>query len=108
MVREKEHPDTVFARIRQPKAEPLTSVFEENMRHLKQDSRAVTGIFFTTACTTVIEILQNRQRLIDDFMRLLTFDIDDESDATSIVLKPGIIKALFGRQVGNFHTLILH
>jgi hypothetical protein len=55
----------------------------------------------------VIEILQDRQRLLDDFVRLLTLDIDDESDATGIVLKPWIIKALFGRHVANLHIHIL-
>jgi hypothetical protein len=55
----------------------------------------------------VIEILQNGQRFLDDFMGFLTLDIDDESDATGIVLKPRIIKALFGRKVGNLHIRIL-
>ena len=77
------------------------------MRHLEQDSRTVTGIFFAAARPAVIEILQNRQRLLDDFMGFLTLDIDDESDATGIVLKPRIIKALFGRKVGNLHIRIL-
>ena len=77
------------------------------MRHLEQDSRSVTGIFFAAARPAVIEILQNRQRLLDNFMRLLTLDIDDESDATGIVFKPRIIEALFGREVGSFHIPIL-
>ena len=56
----------------------------------------------------MIEILQDRQRLFDDFVGFLTLDIDHESDATGIVLKPRIIKALFGREVGNLHIPILH
>src|SRR5262245_26844088 len=107
MVRQEEYADTVFAWIRQLKAEPLASILKESMRHLKQDSRTVTGIFFATASPAVIEILQNRQRLFDNLVGFLTLDIDHESDATSIVLKPRIIKALFGREVGNFHIAIL-
>jgi hypothetical protein len=41
-------------------------------------------------------------------MGFLTLDIDDESDATGIVFKPRIIKALFGREVGALHIRILH
>ena len=67
------------------------------MRHLKQDSRTITGVFFAAARPAVIEILQDRQCLLDDFMGLLPFDVDDEPDTTGIVLKPRIIKTLFGR-----------
>src|SRR5262245_19538944 len=107
MVRKKEHADTVFTWVRQPKPEPLASILKESMGYLKQDSRTVASIFFTAACTAVIEILQDRQRLFDDFVRFLALDIDHETDATSVVLKPRIIKALFGREVGNFHIPIL-
>src|SRR4029453_441763 len=77
------------------------------MRHLEQDSRTLTGIFFAAPRPAVVEIFQNGQRFLDDFMGFLTLDIDDESDATGIVLKPRIIKALFGRKVGNLHIRIL-
>src|SRR5262245_2679590 len=107
MVWQEEHANTIFTGIRQLKPEPFTSVFEESMRHLKQDSRTVAGIFFTAACPTVIEVLQNRQSFFDDFVGFLNLDIDDESNATSIVLKTRIIEALFGREVGNFHIPIL-
>ena len=76
------------------------------MRHLKQDSRTVTGILFATAGAPMIEILQDRQRLFDDFVGFLALDIDHESDATGIVLKPRIIKALFGREVGNSYSIL--
>src|SRR5262245_29242580 len=105
MIWQEEHADTVFAGIRQLKTESLASILKESMRHLKQDSRTVTGIFLATASPAVIEILQNRERFIDDFVGFLTFDIDHESDAARIVLKPRIIKSLFGREVGNLHIL---
>jgi hypothetical protein len=67
------------------------------MRDLQQHTGAIAGIFFATASPAMIQVLQHRQRLLDDLMGLLPFDIDNESDAAGIVLKSGIIKSLFGR-----------
>lgn len=55
----------------------------------------------------MIKVLQNRQRLVDDFTGLLAFNVDDESDAAGIVLEPRIIKALLGRQIGKLHISVL-
>ena len=76
------------------------------MRHLKQDSRTVTRIFFAAACPAVIEILQNRQRLLDDFMGLSPLILTTNPTPQASCLKPRIIKTLFGREVGTLHIRI--
>ena len=46
----------------------------------------------------MIEILQHGERLLDDFMGLDALDIDNESDAASIVLETRIVQSLLLRQ----------
>jgi hypothetical protein len=48
----------------------------------------------------VIEVLEHLNRLLQDLVRLSTLDIDHETDAAGVVLEPGIVKALLGRQPG--------
>ena len=67
------------------------------MRHLQQNAGAVAGVFFAAARAAVIEILQHRQRLLDDLVGLFTFDMNDEADAAGVVLETRIIKPLFRR-----------
>jgi len=79
------------------------------MRHLHQYARAVTGVFLAAASAAVIEILQDRQGLLDDFVRFYAFDVDDEPDAASIMLETRIIQTLLWGQTGFTHasTLLL-
>ena len=41
--------------------------------------------------------LQHGERLCDNFVGLLSFDIDHKTDTTGVVLEAWIIKALLGR-----------
>ena len=65
------------------------------MRGLDEDARAVAGIGFTTASATMIEVEQNAERLADDVVGFLTFDIDEETDAASFMFELRIVEALF-------------
>ena len=67
------------------------------MRHLQQNAGAVAGVFFTAARAAMIEILQHRERLLDDLVGLFTFDIDHEADAAGVVLETRIVQPLFRR-----------
>ena len=67
------------------------------MRNLHQDTRSVTGVFLAAAGAAMIEVLQNRQRLLNDLMGFFTFDMDHEADAAGVVLETRIVQALFGR-----------
>ena len=65
------------------------------MRDLHENAGAVAAVFLTTTSAAMIEILQDHERLLNDFVRLLAFDIDDKADATRVVLETRIVKALF-------------
>src|SRR5687767_6839291 len=74
------------------------------MRDLQQNTSAVAGVFFTAAGAAVIEVFQHRERLLDDLAGFLTFDIDDETDAASIVLEARVVKSLFCWQITVAHS----
>jgi hypothetical protein len=46
----------------------------------------------------VIQIGEDLERLRDDGVGFASFDVDDEADSASFVLKLGIVQALSGRQ----------
>ncbi len=67
---------------------------QELMRHLEQHARAVAGIGLGSARTTVIQIGQDLQALLQDLVRFSAFNIYDKADAASVVLVSRIIKTL--------------
>ena len=68
------------------------------MRRLEQDTRPVTGVVFAAARTAMVQVDQNLKRLAHNPMGFRAFDVDQEPDTTGIVLKLGIVQALFRRQ----------
>ena len=90
------------------KSQSVTDVLKKAMRVLEQDTGTVAGVFLTATRTAVIQILQDRQRLLNDLMGLIALNIYDEPDTTRIVLKSRIIKPLFGRNTGvyNIHIFL--
>jgi repressor of nif and glnA expression len=72
-------------------ADAVTGVLEEFVWHLEQKTCPVTGVFFTATRTTVVEILEDGEGLLDEFVRWVSFDVDDEPDATGIMLECGVI-----------------
>jgi hypothetical protein len=53
------------------------------------------------------QVDENLQRLFDDRMRPLTFDMDDEAHATRIVFVGGIVQSLGGGQSWDLHTAVI-
>ena len=78
------------------------------MGNLHENAGAVAAVFLATASAAMIEILQDHERLLDDFVRLFALDIDDKADAAGIVFETRIVKALFGRQTRLSHRFTLH
>ena len=78
------------------------------MRHLHQYARSIARIGLATAGAAVVQITQNLEGLLDDRMRLFAFDVDHEADATGFMFKPGIVKALLGRQTIGSSGQIFH
>jgi hypothetical protein len=99
-VRQKDHPHAVFARTGQLHVGFLGNEFQEMVRRLYENTRAVTGIGLATTRAAVIEIQQNLKCLTDDLVRLYPLDIDNETNAAGFVLELRIIQALFGRGLG--------
>jgi hypothetical protein len=42
----------------------------------------------------VLEVPQDRERFLDDVVRLAALDVDDEAEAAGVVLEPGIVETL--------------
>ncbi len=77
------------------------------MRPLHQDARAVARVHFAAARAAVVEIRQNRQPLLDDFVGLPAFDVDDKSYATGVVLELRVVETLFGWRSDRFPVAAL-
>jgi hypothetical protein len=71
---------------------------QEGMRHLQEDAGAIAGVGLAAAGAAMVEVLQHLDRLLQDLVRLPPFDIDHKADATGVVLEPGIVQSLLGRQ----------
>jgi hypothetical protein len=84
--REKHHADPVFARPRKIDANAFARTLEETVRDLHQNPGAVPRLRFTPAGSSMVEITQHLERLGDDLVGFLALDVDDEPDATRIVL----------------------
>jgi hypothetical protein len=101
--RQKNHAYPVLAWLWQMNANTVTGVLEKFVWHLEQKACSVTGVLFTATRTTVVEILENGEGLLNEFVRWLSFDVDDEPDATGIMLEFGVVQALFGGKASAFH-----
>jgi hypothetical protein len=61
---------------------------------LNQDARAIAHQGIGTDRATVIQILQNLQRLTDDFVGFVTFDVGHKTHTARIVLLVGLVQTL--------------
>ena len=73
-------------------------MLQKRMWDLQQDTGPITGIVLTPAGATMVQVLQHRESLLHDLVRLLTLDVHDKADTTGIVLKLRIIQALLLRR----------
>ena len=81
-------------------AEPARFLAKERVRHLDQDAGAVAGVDLAAARTAMQQVDEHLERLPDDGVRAHAFDVDDEADATGVVLVARIVEALRGRAAG--------
>ena len=71
---------------------------EELVRDLHQDAGAVAGARIGADRAAMLEVDQNRQRILDDLVRLAALDVGDESDAAGILGECRIVEAMtFGQ-----------
>ena len=92
-----DHAESVLARFWKRESKASGGFFQELVRYLDQYTGSVTRVCFTTASTAVVHIDEHGERLPDDFVRSIALHLAYKSDAAGIVLKLGIVEALFLR-----------
>jgi hypothetical protein len=98
LYRQESHSYRVFARSGQLKSKSRALAREKLMRNLNQDSGAVTGFRIAPTRSTVGEIDENLDSLLDDLMALLTANAGDKTHAASVVFVRWVVKTLGRRQ----------
>ena len=87
----------VLSRRRQRRRRDLA---QERVGHLHQDACAVAGVDLAAAGATVLQVLQDLERLSDDVVRLAALDVHDEADPAGIALVGGVVQTL-GRRLAE-------
>jgi len=62
------------------------------VRDLQQDAGAVAHTRIGADRAAMLEIAENLQPILDDLVRLVAFDVGDESDAAGVVLEARIVQ----------------
>ena len=73
----------------------------EGVWHLDEHARAVAGVDLAAAGAPVVEVLQYLDRLLEDAVRLVPLDVDDEADAARVVLEAGVVQSLLAGTGGR-------
>jgi hypothetical protein len=93
-VGQKEHTDAIFAGWWQFDPAFLGYEFQKLMRRLDENTGAITGVGFATASTAVIQVEQNLKGLLNDCVRLATFDVYHEPDPAGFMLELRVVQPL--------------
>ena len=80
--------------VRQRDARLAAHFLDEGVRHLQQHAGAVAGIDLAAAGAAVVEVLQDLDRLLEDAVRLVALDVDDEALAARVVLVARVVETL--------------
>jgi len=97
------HTNAILSRFWQHDVLGRRHLLQELVRHLHQNASSVAGVRFSTARTPVVDVQQDRQRLLYDLVRLLPLHVYDEPDAAGVMLKLWIVEALFWWQFVTVH-----
>jgi hypothetical protein len=90
-----DHAEAVTALFGQRDAECGRDLAQKLVRHLHKNARAVAGVRFAANGSAMVEIYEDRQRLLDDLVRLFPLHVNHKPDATRVVFKLRIVEALF-------------
>src|SRR5205814_2856082 len=91
---QKDHAHTVLANRRQSQTLLATHTAQMRVGKLYQDACTVALQRIGTGRSTMGEIFENLERLLDDRVTFLTFDMGDEAQTTRVMLIGWIIKTL--------------
>ena len=89
--RKKHHPHAVFSRRRQVDPKPVALAGQEGVRCLEENAGPVARGRFAAARAAVLQVEQDLNGLVDQFMRLAILEVHDETDAARIVFVRRII-----------------
>ena len=89
--RQKNHADAVVFLWRQFDIAFRTDPAKELVGNLQKNTRTVSGVFFASAGTAVLEIFVDLQALFDNCVRLDSFDVSDKSHSAGIMLELRIV-----------------
>ena len=102
----------VLAGLRERDVCLLGSGLQEAVRHLHQHTRAVAGVDLAATGASVVEVLQDLDRVAQDLVGLTALDVHHEADAAGIALELGIVEALLagagGADRGSADGGIIH
>src|SRR6185436_9955715 len=96
VARQEYHADAVLPRRRQLHALLRHLLAEEAVGDLDQAARAVGQLRVVAHRAAVAQVLQDREALLDDAVRLPALDVRDEADAARVVLVGRVIQARSG------------
>ena len=85
ILRQKGHPDAVFALRRQGKVQIRYRLAKESVGHLHQDAGAVPGVRVRAGGAAMPQIDQHLQGFLDDGVRLGALDVSHHADAAGVV-----------------------
>ena len=109
LLRQEHHADAVLADRGQREALPAARAAQERVRQLDQDAGAVALQRIGAGRAAMGEVLEDRQALRDDRMRLLALDVGDEAEPARVVLVRRVVEALASRrQQRSIHRTVLH
>ena len=96
--RQEHHPRAVNAWRRQRKAQRRAFPRKELMRDLNQDAGAVAGLRIAAAGAAMRQVDQDLQSLGDNVVGFLALGVNDEADATSVMLVSRVVETLLDRE----------
>ncbi len=91
-LRQKDHPDAVFARGRQRNALARHFLAIERVGNLDQDPRAIAHQRVGTDGAPVVEVFEDLQTLFDDAVAFLALDMGDKADTAGVMFIGRIVE----------------
>ena len=95
--------DAVVAGLGQADAERRAFAAEELVRDLDQEAGAVAGVRLAAAGAAMVQVFERGQPVVNDLVRALALEMDDEAHAAAVVLELGAVEPLRGRQTRMAH-----
>ena len=80
---------------------------EEAVRDLRENARPVARVALVARAPSMAHVVEDRERLSHDLVRLAPLDVDHEADATGVVFQRRVVQALCLRNAGGILPVIL-